>query len=104
LPQDQSVLTAEEIRLGTAPTLCDVIRLRRPRWLTRTKPTAFRPERQSDVVVYLDNVRLGGPETLCQIQPLSVAVVRYLSPSEAEARYGQGHINGAIVVVTLPRR
>ena len=101
--RDQSVLTADEIRSVSAPTLYDIIRMRRPRWLTRARPTAFRTDRQVDLVVYLDNVRFGGPEALRQIRPTSVGSVQYLGPSQAEARFGQGHMNGAIVVVSAPR-
>lgn len=101
--RDQSVLTADEIRSASAPTLYDVIRMRRPRWLTRARPTAFRGDRQAELVVYLDNVRFGGPEALRQITPGSVGSAHYLTPSQAEARFGQGHMNGAIVIVSAPR-
>lgn len=101
--RDQSVLTADEIQTVSAPTLYDVIRMRRPRWLTRARPTAFRSDRQADLVVYLDNSRFGGPDALRQIPPRSVGSVHYLSPSQAEARFGQGHMNGAIVIVSAPR-
>ncbi len=97
------MLTADEIQSVSAPTLYDVIRIRRPRWLTRARPTAFRGDRQVDLVVYLDNVRFGGPDALRQITPRSVGSVHYLSPSQAEARFGQGHMNGAIVIVSAPR-
>lgn len=101
--RDNSVLTQEEMRSVSAPSLFEVIRLRRPRWLTRSRPTAIRADAaQAEVVIYLDNVRFGGPETLRQIAPSSVGLVQYLSPSQAEARFGQGHINGAILVLSVP--
>lgn len=101
--RDYSVLTAEEISsVSGVTTLYDVIRLRRPRWFTRPKPTAFRMEGQVDIVVYMDNIRFGGPESLRQMHPASVRLVQYLSPAQAESRFGQGHLNGAILVLTLP--
>lgn len=97
---EPSALTREEIQSVQAASLYEVIRLLRPRWLARPHPTAFRPERQVEVVVYVDNVRFGGVETLRQITPGSVAGARFLRPSEAEARFGQGHLSGAIVITS----
>ncbi len=101
---DYSVLTAEDVRsVAGATTLYDVIRVRRPRWFTRAKPISFRGERQVDIVIYLDNVRFGeGPDVLRQVHPGAVRLVQYLNAGQAEARFGQGHVNGAILVVTLP--
>jgi len=101
--RDYSVLTAEEIgSVSGLTTLYDVIRLRRPRWFTRRTPTSFRGEQQADIVVYVDNVRFGGPEALRQLHPTSARLMQYLSPSQAESRFGQGHPNGAIAVITRP--
>ena len=57
-------------------------------------------EAEGDVVVYLDQSRLGGPESLRTIQVTGVTVVRHYSASEAEARFGPGHLHGAIQVIT----
>lgn len=98
------MLTAEEVRsVSGATTLYDVIRIRRPRWFTRAKPTAFVGAREVNVIVYLDNVRFGeGPDVLRQVHPSAVRLVQFLNAAQAEARFGQGHVNGAILVTTLP--
>ena len=80
--------------------LYDFIRARRPNWLTSVKPTTIRPDRESGLVVYLDNTRLGGLDALRQLTPHAVMSVRYFGPSSAEARFGPGHLNGAIQVST----
>lgn len=103
-PASQRELTAEEIMSVSASNLYDVIRIRRSEWLRRsaTRPTAFPPRGQSaEVVVYLDGQRFGGPETLGQITPASVQLVRFLTPTEAEMRYGQNLLGGVIEVMSL---
>jgi hypothetical protein len=50
----------------------------------------------------MDRVEFGGVETLREIHPSAASQVQYLRPSQAETRFGPGHPNGAIVVITKP--
>jgi hypothetical protein len=61
-----------------------------------------RQELQTSVVVYMDNVKFGGAETLRQLHPSVARRLQYLTASQAETRFGVGHPNGAIVVLTKP--
>ena len=102
--QNDPVLTAEEIASVTgAASLYDVIRLRRPRWLRSPNPTSIRAELQTGIRVYMDRVEFGGLESLRDVQPSVAWQVQYLRPSEAESRFGPGHPNGVIVVLTKPK-
>jgi hypothetical protein len=96
--RDARVLSAEEIRASSASNMYDVIRSHRPEWLIKRGQTSINME--GDIVVYVDNVALGGPESLKSIDVQSVQSARFLSSSEAQMRYGVGHMHGAIVVVT----
>lgn len=96
--RDARVLTTEEIRAAAASNLYDVIRSQRPEWLIKRGQTSINME--GDIVVYVDNVALGGPESLKSIDVQSVQTARFLNASEAQMRYGVGHMHGAIVVVT----
>ena len=96
--RDARLLAAEEIRTSSASNLYDVIRSYRPEWLIKRGQTSINLE--GDIVVYMDNVALGGPESLKSIDAQSVQSVRFLNASEAQMRYGNGHMHGAIVVVT----
>jgi hypothetical protein len=96
--RDARLLSAEEIRASSASTLYDVIRSHRPEWLIKRGQTSINLE--GDIVVYVDNVALGGPESLKSIDVQSVQSVRFLNASEAQMRYGVGHMHGAIVVTT----
>jgi hypothetical protein len=96
--RDTRSLTAEEIKTSSASNLYDVIRSYRPEWLIKRGQTSINLE--GDIVVYVDNVALGGPESLKSIDVQSVQHVRFLNASEAQMRYGVGHMHGAIVVTT----
>ena len=96
--RDARQLTAEEIRTSSASNMYDVIRSQRPEWLIKRGQTSINLE--GDIVVYVDNVALGGPESLKSIDAQSVQAARFLNASEAQMRYGVGHMHGAIVVVT----
>ena len=96
--RDTRVLSAEEIRGASASNMYDVIRSHRPEWLIKRGQTSINME--GDIVVYVDNVALGGPESLRSIDVQSVQSARFLNASEAQMRYGVGHMHGAIVVVT----
>ena len=93
---DPSILTADELWNTSESNLYDFIRAKRPMWLRAQKPTTIRRDAEGGTVVYLDNIRLGGLEMLRQFAPNSVMAVRYFSPSAAQARFGTGHLNGAI--------
>lgn len=53
-----------------------------------------------EVMVYMDNTRLGDVEQLRQISVASIAAVRYFSASEAQTKWGSGHAGGVIEVIT----
>ena len=93
-------VTMEELaKVSGSSTLFEALRALRPSWFRRN-PTTLRPEAEGDVIVYLDQSRLGGPESLRTIQITGVTAVRHYSASEAEARFGPGHLHGAIQVIT----
>jgi hypothetical protein len=96
--RDARQLSAEEIKTSAASNLYDAIRSQRPEWLIKRGQTSINLE--GDIVVYIDNVALGGPESLKSIDVQSVQTVRFLSASEAQMRFGVGHMHGAIVVIT----
>ena len=99
---DNSVITETELRQAVESDLYDYIRAHRPMWLRRGRPTAIRPIRVSDIVVYLDNTRMGGLETLRRFTPNSAVLVRYFTPTAAHSRFGPGHLSGVIQVNTRP--
>ena len=70
-----NVISAQEIRESTAPSLADLIRQLRPGW-----PTA--------VTIVVNNDVMGGYDML-RNQPISTATeIRYLTRSEAQTKWG----------------
>lgn len=97
---DANLITAEEISTITAQTLYDAVRNLRPQWMMRSRPAAMLQQNQGELLVYVDGMRFGNLESLRQLSPGGVQAVRFHSPSSAEARFGPGHLLGAIEVTT----
>lgn len=102
--RNQSVLTTAEIRASSASNALDLVRAQRPQWLRSRGATSIREAGSQAVAVYLDNARMGGPESLGSISLASVQYLRYFGAVEANYRYGTGHDHGVILVSTQPMR
>jgi hypothetical protein len=90
----------DELRSASWSNLFDAISSLRSEWLrTRGQVSVYG---ETDVVVYLDGSRLGGPGALRTISTISVQWARFLTPSEAQSQFGINHPQGAIVVSTRP--
>jgi hypothetical protein len=99
-PSGSRMLAEEEILASQAGNMYDVIRTRRPDWLRRSgRPTSFTGP-AAEVVVYLDGQRFGDVASLVRLSATSVRYAEYLTPSEAQARFGQGNLGGVIHVHT----
>ena len=69
----------------------------------RLRPTALNPAggRSFEPSVYLDGLRLGGPEQLQRISAIDLIAIQFLTPLEAAARFGPtGRSGGAILLTT----
>lgn len=94
-------LTPEEMQSTVYSDMYAAVETLRPAWLREyTMSIKGGPER---VQVYLDGMKLGGPEMLRGIAPTSVGHVEFMSAIEASQRYGLNHGAGAIVVTTVRR-
>ncbi len=92
----RTVLTAEEVEMGSARDVYDVIQRHRSLWL-RGRGTLGPP------LIYLNGQRRGGVETLRDIPAGDFFRAELLSPSEATSLYGTGHAAGVITVETRRR-
>ncbi|SRR6266571_4424395 len=98
---DSDVIMAEELAGTNGSTAYDAVRQLRPAWIMRSRPTAVMQRNQSQLIVYVDGIRYAaGIESLRLLPLRSVASLRYFSPGSAEARFGAGHLLGAIEVIT----
>ena len=103
--QNPTVISTEEIVASSASNAYEVIQRLRPNFL-RTRgavhgtPGATNAMEMVDLVVYLNENRLGGSDQLRQISTGDIREIRYFNSSEATTKWGTGHSAGAIQVVS----
>jgi hypothetical protein len=95
---NRNEITRPEIEDNLHLTALDLVRTERPHWLRSRGRTSFMYDTQ--LVVYLDGIRYGGAEVLAYIQPMDIQVIRYYDAGQAQQRFGIGHTQGAIDVIT----
>jgi hypothetical protein len=68
----------------------------------RLRPTALNPVGgpSFEPSVYLDGLRLGGPEELNRISAIDILEIEFLTPIEAAAKYGPTGRNGGAILLT----
>jgi len=99
LPQrDRNVITGEELIEGHFITVYDAVEALHAPWLTPRGPDSF--VAPSEVLVYLDNVKLGGVSNLRNLNLHIIRYVRHYDGIAATARWGVGHAAGVILVAT----
>jgi len=99
-PHDPYLIDGEELREANAQNLYEAVRIRRPAWLTKTIRGASGDEA---VVVYLDDRKLGLLPVLRSLRVDLAERLRYLSPNEAQLRYGPLHGALAAIVIEIPK-
>jgi hypothetical protein len=109
--RDRTVITEEELKQTNASNLFEAVQRLHPEWLIARNGATVAGSRSAgaatganDVQVYLDTQRAGSVDMLKQITTTRATTLRYYSASEAQARFGNGNLNGVIQVVTAPGR
>ena len=93
-------ITSEELAAIDVQNALQAVQRLRPNFLqTRGGATMSITQRPQDVVVYVDQTKMGGPSTLAQIPITDVKEIQYLNGTDATQRYGTGHGAGAIIVI-----
>jgi hypothetical protein len=93
-------ITSEELATIDVQNALQAVQRLRPNFLqTRGGASSSITQGPIDVVVYVDQTRMGGPGTLAQIPITDVKEIQYLSATDATQRYGTGHGAGAIIVI-----
>ncbi len=89
-------ISAEEVQQSTASNAYELVQTMRPSWL-RTRGTQS-INNEGTIMVYFDNIRMGGPEMLRSIPVSNIASLEFLDAASATQRWGTGHSHGAILV------
>lgn len=98
-PRDRNLITAEEIAGLNVATAFDIVRQLRPEFLRSRGTMSMRQADSEFAVVYMNGMRMGGPDQLHQIRATDVQAIRYISAADATTRWGTGHTGGVIEVV-----
>ena len=96
----RSLLTRADWAHLNAGDAHEVISRLRPQWL-RSRSVAGPNAQRSQILVYLDGMKLGSTAELRQINVSAVTRMEHLSGIEATRRFGSDHGAGAIVLETL---
>ena len=105
--RDSRVLTPEEIATVPVTNLHEAIERLRPRWLEMRDVRSLGTG-TGQIVVFLNNSYVGGPETLRQFQAHQIVRIRYLDAAQASATLTgydtSRHVVAGIVMETAEQR
>ena len=93
---DPNLIALEEIEASIHENAYDIVQSLRSRWLLTRTSMSIRSGPGS-VQIYVDHVRQG---SLRSIPKSIIQEIRFYPPTEAQARWGAGHQQGAIEVIT----
>lgn len=97
----RDVITAAEIVASRVTDAYQAVSQLRPEFFRRRGASPVPAFATPRVVVYLDHLPFGNAESLRHIPLDRVRLIRYLTPHEADLRWGRAHPAGAIQVTTL---
>lgn len=91
--KSSSVISQEEITAAGPSTLYELIQNVRPIWLRKRVTTVG-----NELKVYLDGTLYGTVLELRNLYTTDVASIEYYDARRAQARFGAGHLNGAVLL------
>ncbi|MGQ0643720.1 MAG: TonB-dependent receptor plug domain-containing protein [Gemmatimonadaceae bacterium] len=96
-------ITREEITRSQAINAYDAVRLLRPNMLRVREAVTIQGNDVREPLVYVDEQRLGGLSYLQNIPVTDIFEIRYHTAAQAQLKWGSGHAQGVIQVVTARR-
>jgi hypothetical protein len=99
---DQDIITRDQMESQHFITVYDAITALHSNWLIERPLTLGVSAGNPQVVIYMDQVRLGNADELRNVLVKEVSYIRHYSAMEATTRFGVGHAQGAIVISTHP--
>jgi hypothetical protein len=93
---DHTLITREQIRQNNFTNAYDAVASLHANWLQKRGADSFLTP--GEILVYFDEVRLGGIETLRSVTSSSIMFIRFYDGIAATNRWGVGHSNGVILV------
>ena len=101
LPQGRKLLSGDELREAvTAKTAFDAVEMLRPEWLNTRGVHVIGETPDESIMIYIDESRLGGIETLHEVNKEIIRTMHFVDPGPATVRWGAGHSHGVILITT----
>jgi hypothetical protein len=97
--QQHDLISRENLTTQRFNTAYEAVQALRANWLQPRGADSF--SNPSQILVYLDNVKLGGVEALRTLHPNDISFIRRYDAAAASSRWGMGHGQGVIYVATL---
>ncbi len=97
---DRNLITEEQIQDNHFKTAYEAVAALHSNWLVMRPNTLT--SQQDSVVIYFDNVKLGFPRELRDIETARINYIRYFDAVQATTRWGVGHSQGVIFVSSRP--
>ena len=97
---DRDVITQAQIQEHRFKTAYEAVEALHAPWLMPKGTDSFSSPTQ--VLVYLDNTRLGGIDKLRELSTVSFSYIRYYDGMAASARWGMDHGQGVIYISSRP--
>lgn len=94
--RDQYLILADELDATNRDNLYDAVRQVRPGWFTRRTRNQ---QGDAGILVYLDDRQIGNATVLRRFSARDIDRVRYLSPTEAQVRFGQTNLGRPAILV-----
>jgi hypothetical protein len=96
---DRELITREQIETNHFTTAYEAVESLHSNWLRAKGTDSFTTP--TEVVVYVNENRVGGVDALRNISVHTITSIRHLDGVTASARWGVGHGQGVILVTTL---
>ncbi len=97
---NSNLIVASEIAGTGVSDAFQAVKLLRPAMLRGRNGSLNDNSGGAELVVYVDGVKAGGPQSLESVTALAISEIRFISAADATTRFGTGHPLGAILVVT----
>ncbi len=95
------LILESEIAAVSQENAFDIIQQLRPSMLRPRAPSGNSEGENGGIVVYVDNMRVGGTEALRTVNRSLIKEIRFLNAGDATQRFGTGLPSGAILVTTV---
>ena len=97
---DSRLLTEADLAAATQSNLYDIVQALRPRWLRITSVGIQSPQAYT-ITIFLDDTKLGEPETLRNLGIGGVKAIRYYDASASQQKFPGRDLGPVIQVIRL---